>query len=292
MSSSTHHRHGDSKRHERARRILSFFLFLTVSLLSLSVCIRASFVSKGAIVNTLTSDTYVQGEYNSIKDYAHDLCDECSLPYDSVDKVITFDSVYKIQKAYINGILSASNEYTETTYKDYIADLGKSIKKETLLMLKQKNIDFYGKPDKAAARFSDYITKYVTKVTELAFTNIVKTVVTFGSVASIIAIAVFVVIATVFVLFIVSIGKKLYRAVRDIAYSFYAASLLNLLLVSGVSVVKHYKHLWLYPLYFSNAILEYVSRCIASVGVSSAVLFVIGIALTTAVWCMKRNENS
>lgn len=286
-----HHHHGDTKKQKTLRKILAFFLFLTVSLLSLTVCVRLSFVSKSAIVNTLTSDAYVQGVYNSVLDYSHDLCDECSIPYDSVDEVITYDAVYKIQKAYFYGILSVSEEFTQTTYQDYINDVGKNINTSTLAIIKEQSITVSGKVSDRVNQFSEKIENYVKSVTELSFTDYVDTIVSVGGIASIIAMAALLLIAVVLALLIVSIGKKLYRALRDMAYSFYAAALLNIILVFGVLAVEHFKTLVLYPRYLSAAIMDYVNNCLSSVALSSAGLFIIGIVITTAVWCLKRNEN-
>ena len=291
-NSSHHHRHGDLTKQKRARRILAFFLFLTVSLLSLTVCVRLSFVSKSAIADTLTSDTYVQGVYKNVSDYAHDMCDECSIPYDSVDSVITYDSVYQVQKAYFYGLLSVTEEFTDSAYKDYIANIGSDLETSTLSMLREQNIPVEGRAKEKVNLFAEKITQYITEVSELSFTNYIDAIVSFGSIASIVAMIGLFLLATVLVLFIVSIGKKLYRALRDIAISFYAAALLNIVLIFGVQAVKHFKTLLLYPRYLSDAIMEYVNNCIASVAVSSAVLFVIALAITTVVWTMKRNENS
>ena len=280
-----------SAKHERARRILAFFLFLTISLLSLSLCVRVSFVSKSSIVNTFMSDTYIQGEYNSINNYARDLCDECSLPYECVSGTVTYDAVYKIQKAYINGILSANDEYTETTYKDYIENLKKDVKASTLSVIKEQKIDTYGKASEGAEKFAQKIADYTAKTTELAFAGRVDAVSSFLRIATIVAAAVLLLVAVIFVLFILSIGKKPYRAIRDIAYSFYAAALLNIILVSGVKVLEHFKTLVLFPRYLSAALMEYVNACVSGVGISAAALFVIGLVLTTVVWSLKRNDS-
>lgn len=291
-SSSHHHRHGDTAKQKKARKILAFFLFITVSLLSLTVCVKVSFVSKNAIANTLTSDTYVQGVYNSVKEYSHDLCDECSIPYDSVDSAITYDSIYQVQKSYFYGLLAVNQEYTDTAYKDYISNIGEELKSSTRAMIKQQKIPVDGKLSENIELFADNITQYITEVCELSLGDYVKTIVSFGSVASIAGMIILFLIATVLVLFIISIGKKPYRALRDISYSFYAAALLNIILIFGVKAVEHFKSLLLYPRYLSDAIMEYVSNCLASVAVSSAVLFVIAVAITTAVWTMKRNDNN
>ncbi len=274
------------------RRILAFFLFLSISFLSLMLCVRTSFVSKSAIINTFTSDTYVSGVYKSVYDYAHDLCDECAIPYDSIDETVSYNSVYRIQKAYYNGILSASEDYTDTTYTDYIATLGKDLEDSTLSMLKKYNISTAGNTEKDVKQFSKKITDYLTGVTRLKFTDRLSSVLSFAQTASLIAAAAVFLLALVLALFVVSIGTKLYRALRDIAVSFFAAGLMNILLVVGVEAVKHFKRLLLYPLYFSQALTEYVDKCIFSVGVSSAVLFFTGLIVAAVVWRLNRNENN
>lgn len=290
--SSSKHRQGETIAQKRARRILAFFLFLTFSLLSLSLCVRFAFVSKNAILSAMTSDAYVSGATKSAVDYSHDLCDECGIPYDSVDKNVNYDIIYSIQKAYYGGILNSSAEYTDTTYQDYIQNLGKNLKKSTLSMLSEQNIETAADKEKAVDKFVGNITSYVTEITEIPYAGMLKTLVTVGGIAALVAAAVFAVIALVLILIIVSIGSKIHRALREIAFSLYAASLLNILLVGGVEIVKLFKTLVLYPLYLGEAVMNYVNGCLVSVGWSSFALFLCGAVLTSVVWIINKNENS
>lgn len=291
-SSKHHHHHSETGGQKKARKILAFFLFLVISGLSLSLCLRGSVVSKGAVIDALTSDTYVSGVYKSVTDYSRDLCDECSIPYDGVDKAVTYDKIYKIQEAYYNGLFSASDSFTETTYQDYIATLGEDLNKATAETVKAYNLKVEGDSKKACAAFSKKVTDYVYSVTELSLTNSLKAVVTMGGIATVAAAIGFALIALVLILIIVSIGSSTYRALRNISHSLYASALLNILLVLGVTGVKHFKTLVLYPDYLSKAIMQYVNNSLLSVSVSSAFLFILALCLTAVVWNIKKNENS
>lgn len=304
MSHSTHsakhrsshrskNRSGATTKTQKAwRRVLAFVLFLTLTALSLFICVRTTFISKSSLIGIFTDADYVTAAQGELLDYAHDLCDACGVPYDSVDNAISVDKISEIKEAYIAGLLGASQEYTQTTYQDLIVALGDDIETQTKAMMKNRNIHTDDTVSNPAGAFADKIEEHLTEATELPHAEQLSTALNLAKTGSLAAVIFLAVLALILALIVVSIGTTRYRAVRYLAYASLSAALLDFLLVGGVQIVKQVKTLVLYPLYLSDALMRYVNRCLMSVSLSGGVLLLLAAVIMCIVWKMDRDSNN
>ena len=283
MSTKRHHSSESGGEHY-GRSFLAFVLFLTLSLLSLSLCVRFYFITPQSMVKIFVNEEYVTALRDDVTEYSHDLCRACMLPEDAIDEAITYESLYDIENAYISGALGASREFTKSTYEDNVAELAGSIKDTVNTVIKDKNISVDEKQKNGADDVSELVSEYLLKRIEIAHIDMLETVINVGKLATTIGIAALTVLAVVLILIIISIGSKRYRALRSVIHSLTAAAVLNLILIGGVEIVKQFKSLVLYPTYVADAFMRYVSRCEGAVGVSALGLFTAAFMLMVVVW--------
>ena len=294
MSSSRHHHSSaESKSQKFWRSFLAFMLFLSVSALSLTLCVRMYFINDSTVADIFCNRQYVQAVQNDVLDFAEDLSDLALLPTDGVDEVITYDTIYEIENAYAHGVLGNSEQFTATTYQDYIADLNEELLQKMDEMIAKDQIRIDSVAQDAEQQYVDNITNYLQYRVEFPFMDKLATVVNIARTATLVAAAVFGVLSFLLILIVPSIGErsKQYRAVREIAYAFLSAGLLNLCLAGGVEIVKHMKTLVLYPTYLSDSIMRYVNSCIGVVCISSAALLLCALVIITIVWKIKRKNT-
>ena len=292
MSSSSSHNHtAESKGVIFARNFLAFALAMSLSLFSLFCCVRFAFVTPNSIVKIFANEQYVTALRNDVTDYAHDICRGSMLPEDTLDETISCEMLYDIVEAYISGAVSASQEFTKTTYEDTASELKKNMQTAIETVIKEQNLTVDSKQKNGAAELSGYVNDYILERIQIAHIDMLETVVNVGSIVSVIGMIVSVIISIVLILIIISVGEKRYRSVRYIVHSLNAAALINLSLILGVQIVKHFKSLVLYPTYVADAFLAYVDRCENAVGVSVIALFFAAFILTGIVWKLSRDSK-
>ncbi len=294
MSRSTHHHHHtvhENKTVKFWKSFLAFILFLSLAATSLSACARLVMVSPNSFIKLFCNEEYIASLQADIKEYAFDACDSSSLSYDCVDEAISFGTLYQIEKAYISGAMEADEEFTATTYQDYIAKLGKTIQETTAEVMEKQNITAEETVSDGADLFAQRITDYVTQRVEFPLMNQLQAVVNIGKIGSTVAIVFFAVLSLLLVLIIMTFKTKKYRSLREVVYALLAASLLDGSLVAGVALVGGVKDLVLYPTYLADAVMAYISSCMLSVGLAAIVLFVVALILMTVIWKIKRDNN-
>ena len=292
MSSKKHHHSSAETKGERvARSFLAFALALAVALLSLFCCIKFSFTSPKAVSGIFVNDKYVNALRADVTDFSHDICKASMLPEDVLDSEISYDAVYGIVNSYIKGSLGTSQEFTKTTYEDNLESLEAALTKKLNDEIDKNSLEVDKKQKNGAKEISSFIGDYLLERLQITHVSALETVINIGNIAGIIGMAVLAVIALVLTLLIISIGPKRYRAIRSVIHAVNAAALIDLSLIAGVQIVKHFKSLVLYPQYVADAFLTYVNRCEDAVGISSLVLFSISLILMAVVWKLNRDSK-
>lgn len=293
MSQSNHHHAThESKSVKFWKSFLAFLLFLSLTVTSLCVCARLVIISPNSFIKLFCSEAYVAALQEDIKEYAFDACDSSSLSYDCLEEVISFGTVYQIEKAYIAGAMETDEEYTPTTYQDYIAKLGTTIKETATTVMEQQGITAEETVPDGIDLFAQRITEYVTKRVEFPLMNQLQAAVNVGKIGSTVAAIVFGVLSLLLVLIIMTFKTKKYRSLREVVYALLAACLLDCSLIGGVALVGCVKDLVLYPAYLANAVMAYIGSCLLAVGLAAAVLFVVALILMTVIWKIKRDNNA
>lgn len=294
MSSARHsdkNKIASSKSQNITKNITAFFLFLVIAALSLSVCLKISFLNPVKHTEIFTNQDYVTSLYEDVKEYSYDLCLQSSIPADAVDEVITYSNVFDIEEAYAQGQTGISVEYTQTTYEDRLKEFSENLSSSLKKTVKQYSLSNEKDAEKGAKEFAQRVTSYLKNKVEFVYMDKLVTIQNLGKTISVVLIVIFAILALVLALVVFSVSDKRYRALRSISHSFIAASLLQLLFVSGVQIIKQVKSLVIYPLYLSESVMKFINSCVLSVGISAFVSFVISMVLITVVWKLKRNEK-
>lgn len=294
MSKTKKRRHHSSETKTQAfwRSFFAFLLFLSLTATALFTCILTNFVNDSSIIKLFTDSEYISSMQQDIVRYGYDTADAANIPSDSVDSVITYDSVARIEKAFVAGSLGAGEEYTPTTYLDYIDKLKEELDDSTQDMLNAYNIEIDENAENATEKYADQIINYLKKKIEFKYMDRLSSVTNLGKTVSIGGIVVFALLSIVFILIVISIGSKKYRSIRELSYSLSASGIMCFVLILGVRLVGHFKSLVLYPAYLSDAVMKYVERCMMSVGVAGGILLALSLLLAITVWRIKHDKSS
>lgn len=290
-SRSTSKSSSETKGQSIGRKTVAFFLFLTMVALSMCLCAQQCFLNSNKYAEIFSNEQYIGGLYQDVLEYSCDMCEYNAIPKDSVEQTITYESVKGIATAYAYGNLTASQQFTETTYLDKIDELEQQLVKATNKMLKDSGISESKGVENGVEGFAEDITDYLGEKVNFVYMDKLKTVSNIGKTASVAGIIVFSIVALVLVLTIISIGNKKYRSVRAVAYALIASGELQLLSVLGVELIKRYKTLVIYPSYLCDSIMNFVNNGILTVFASAMLSLFASLILTVAVWKLKRNQK-
>jgi hypothetical protein len=293
MSSTRHHSSStaDTKKQMISRNIVSFFLFISIVALSLSICAKVCFVNSDKYAQILTNQKYVNALYDDILQYSYDVCDESSIPRDSVDEIITYTNIYNIDEAYAYGNLTNVPQYTQTTYDDRITQLKSDLIDSTTQMIKDNKLKVDSSRSEGVNSFALKISDYVRSKVEFKYMDKAQTIVNFGKTISVVLIVIFTILSVVLALVTFSIGKKNYRGLRAIAYSFNASAILQFGFVLASLIIKQVKTLVIYPTYLCDSIMSFVNSSILCVTVSACISIGAMLVIATVVWKLKRSEK-
>lgn len=283
--------YSDTKAQKAGRNIIAFFLFLSIVALSMSVCAKVSFLNSEKYAQIFTNQKYVDSLYNDVRQYAHDICKECSIPTDSVDEVITYSSIYDIEEAYALGNLANAPQYTQTTYDDRINELKETLAQSTDKMLKECRLDVDGSQSEGVNAFTLKISDYVRNRVEFQYMDKLETIANIGKTVCIVMIVIFTVLTVLLALIAFSVGNKKYRGLRAVAYSFNASAVLQFGFVLAMQVIKQFKTLVIYPTYLCDSVMSFVNSSIFSVAISACISIGISLIIAVTVWKLKRNEK-
>lgn len=293
MSSKHHKHHRSSSRSETkkmsvSRKIVAFFLFVSLLVLSSSACVKAVVLNPNEIATALTSSEYTNALYLDAQQYSYDMCDKCSVPREIVDDAINFSSVKEINDAYIIGNITKSEGFTASTYSDKLDELNENMAQSLSAKLQKNNINA---SDAQIKEFSQNINDYLRKIVEIEYISKLQAVTNVGTVGLIVMIVTSAIFVLIFAGSILSIGKKLYRKIRTISFSFIATGIVNFILVLGVEIVKKTKELYIFPTYLCDAAMRYVEDSKNVFVGAGMAAFVVAIILVTIAWKMKRDDK-
>lgn len=292
-----HHRHHKSQASEtksmsNSRKVLSFILFVLIFTLSVTTCLKVVVLNPKEFAGCLTDKNYSNSLFLDAQQYAYDLCDKCSIPRDCVDDEITYNSIYAINQMYVVGNLCKDERFTKSTYSTELDALAGRLEKSVEAKLKAENIDINDAQIKSGVKnFSQQVVDYVAEITEIEFIEQLQTLTNIGKVALIALIVVSALFSLITILAIISIGKKKYRSIRAISYSFIATGFLNFILVLGVGIIEKTKSLYIFPTYLCDAAMNYVSNCVGAFFGAGVASIAVALILTTVGWKLKRDDK-
>lgn len=292
--SSKHHKHchsssvSETKSMSITRKVLAYFLFVSLLVLSVSTCTKTVVLNQNEIAQVLTDKQYSNELYLDAQQYAYDLCDNCSVPREVVDNALGFSAVKDINDSYIYGNLCNDERYTNTTYQEKLKSFNDALFESVKEELKANNINFNNSQIKT---FSQKIVDYLTKIIEIEYISQLQTITNVGKAGLIAMIVISAIFVLIFAGSILSIGKKKYRSVRAISYSFITTGIVDLIFVIGVEIVKKTKELYIFPTYLCESAMRYVEDSKNVFVGASMAAFVVAIILVTVAWRLKRDDK-
>ncbi len=269
--------------------LLSFLLFIALSVLSLSICFKAYIINPNTFSNVLTDRQYIVALCDDIKEFATDESKKCYISDDFVDSVINYDTVYDIEASFIHSSLGTSNAYSSDAYQSNLNAFQDKLKKAIDTEIKAQGVSPAVKD--GSTKLSQSITAYAKEKTEFVYIDQLQTTLNLSN-ALVTVVAVISAIMTV-ILAVVLFFKhsKRYRSLRLILFSVQASALFNFAMVLAVAFVRLIKDLVIYPTYLCSAIMSYVGMSMLVVSLSGLVLVIASLILITAIWRLKRGKD-
>lgn len=284
MSKHRHHR----KSHF-GQYVLTFLLFLMISVLSLSLCASAFITNPNTFAGIFTSEEYITGLHNDIVTYAKDECKKASVPDTFVESTISYDLVYEMEASYIKKALNTSDAYSKDAFESNVESLQDKLKDAVEKELKAQGMKSSVKD--GSTKFAQSITDYASKKAQFRYIDKLQAVLNVSKVLNIVM-SVASGILAVFLLIFVFLGRsKRYRSLRNICYAFESAALFDFVMVGAVGVVKATKDLVIYPTYLCSAIMSYVNKSMLTVFTAGLILVFISIIITVVIWRIKRGNE-
>lgn len=286
------HSKEENKSVDTSRKIIAFFMFITVFIFSACACGKTVVLNTNVMTDCLTEKEYVQALFLDVQQYAYDLCDECSIPRNAVDDSINANTVSEVNEAYVVGNFCNTEKYSTTTYQDKLEELNVEISKSVSQNLKENKIEFSdSQGENSVNKFAGRITDYLQKIVEIEYASKLQATANVGSAGLVGGMIFSAIMLLILALAEFSIGRKKYRSLRAVSYSFISAGILNFILVLGVEIVKLTKSLVIYPTYFRDAILVFVEKSENSFAIAGLITFVLAIITITIGWRLKRDDR-
>lgn len=262
------------------RQILSFILFVAITLIVLASCTRAVALDRIRIENAFTSNICVSGVRDNLIDYAKDTYARNGLDRQNLDSIFDYNDIKEVVKAYIACNLHSSVGYNEDTYNDLIKDIVSAYTDDLNKQIKSN--------DAAVKELSSSFESYVKEEIALGAIDSIEKILNVGSVASLVIciVGVFFAVSSALILFF--IGNKRYRNIRAIGNSLMSAGIFNILFVLMAVITLKIKHIDIYPQYLADIFAKHFSVFTNSIMSISGILIIFAIIIYTIVWKMKK----
>jgi hypothetical protein len=253
---------------------------------------RITVLNEAKIKSVFTGTQYINVLYEDIHNYSKDLCIKCSIPENSADEGVTYENISEIQEAFTLGNLVLDEMYSESTYLDMIERMNGDIVSSINNSIQQNNIVVdESQISSGTQTIADSITEYFKGRVEFKYTSFVQSVLNVSNTITTVGIVLFSILSVAFLLLTISLTDKKYHATRSVAFSFLAASGLNLILVIFVGIVGIFKDLVIYPGYFCETVMRYINSCVSTFLIEGLLLFIIGLSISAVTWRYKREKE-
>lgn len=282
-------KHRNNVKNTKGQFVLSFLLFVSLAVLSLSICAKAYFVNPSSFSAMVTSRDYISALHEDIVEFAYDECEQCSVPSDFVDKAISYDSVYRLESSYIHSALGTSDAYSNEAFDSNLEDMAEKIKDGVNADLKAQGLR--SGVTNGSDMLASSITSYAREKVSFAYLDKVQALYNVGGILLIVLIALSAIFAVIFGAMLNISKTKPYQTLRMVAYSFEASALFNFVMVLAVAIVRITKDLVVYPSYLCSALMDFVGKSMLTVTISGLAQAMIALAIITAVWVLKRGNE-
>lgn len=291
-----HHRHSrseDTKREIILKYILSFVVFIFMTVLSLLICAESVALNPVFLEKSFTAYEYTAELYKNIDDFSSGACKKYNIDDCAVKKVVTFKAVKSINDAYVSEKLETVGEFDDETYDFFIGNLKSELKIELERQMKsnvvepEKAVDFESGID---ALIND-IVSYINSAVGVSHMDKLHSITSVADTALKIVCQIAAVIIGALIVIVSYIGEKRYRGVRYVAYSFGAVSLINAVFAVIVSIYFKSTDFVFYPIYLNYALENHVNYLILALFCAFISAFSAFTVLLAVCWKLKRKNK-
>ena len=268
------------------RTLLSFALFCTIVLLSLSVCGKTVWFNKSLIEQSFQSYDYVESVKSSTVEYVNDVYLRNGLDNKNIKDIITYDQIKEIVKAYVSSTIGAGTEYNETTYSEDIDNICNAIEKDINTQVKEKQLQSNGK---AVGEIKKTVNEFINSEIEID-TGELKSSLNMLRIADIVVLCVSLFFTVSFALILVFLGDsaRRYRSIRAVGVSCYSAGVFNIILSIVLTIIFSIKKIDIFPIYLRNVVMDYINTCILSIVFAAVILLFVGIVASVLIWKIRK----
>lgn len=283
MSSKLH----DSRKDFVSRKILSFFLFLSLILLSISCVLKGAIINPTMIENRFTSFSVISSFRQDVITYTKDSFLKNGLNDENIDDIISQAKAQNILKAFAAGEFKSKAGYTSESSKQEVDNLCNDIKAE---IKKQAELSGFDDNEQAAENQTQVIKEFINKQLVIPGTKYIETALNVGKIGVSIFVAVSVFLVLVFGSMLFFTGKREYRSIRSIGVSFCSAGLTDVFASIIAAIIFGIKSIDIYPLFIKKALDSYISTSIGALCACGGCLILITLVLLAVSWKLKRER--
>ncbi len=283
MSSKLH----DSRKDFVNRKILSFFLFLSLILLSVACVLKGAVINGNMIENRFTSFSVTSSFRQDVITYTKDSFLKNGLNDENIDDIISQAKAQNIVKSFAAGEFKSKAGYTAESSKQEVDSLCNDIKAEIKNQVKLSGFD---ENEQAVENQTQIIKDFINKQLSIPGTKYIETALNVGKIGVNIFVAVSVFLVLVFGSMLFFTGKREYRSIRSIGVSFCSAGLADIFASIIAAIIFSIKSIDIYPLFIKKALDSYISTSIGAVCACGGCLLLITLVLLAVSWKLKRER--
>lgn len=284
-------KHLTQKQIDTKRKYLSFFLFICMALFSICCCLKISVFNTNHIVDALIDSTYINALQDDIHEYATDVCLKSGIGTDSVDEVITYQTVHNIENSYISSLLNASDQFNDYAFEENTAQLKQDLIDSTKDMLTLSGVEITGEMQNNIDLFATEICDYAVDRIEYSTGDLLVDIVNIASSGLTIIIAVLAIIIVLATISLLSTGNTYYRNMRFLAYSLIGATILDSAVVALIAVITTIKPPALQPSYVAQAMINYIDQTVFDLSMTALGALCVSLFVVTMTWRLKRDQQ-
>lgn len=283
MSSKLH----DTKSDFIGRKILSFFLFLSLVLLSIACVAKGAIINGNMIENKFTSYAAVSALRQDIITFTKDGFLKNGLNDENINDIISQAKVEAVAKSFAASEFKSKTGYTKESSKQDVAALCNEIKSEIVKQVKASGFEYN---EKAVNTQVQKIDEFINAQLVMPGSKYIETAFNVGKIGVNIFVAVSVFLTLVFGSMLFFTGKREYRSIRSIGVSFCSAGIADLFASIIALIIFSIKSIDIYPMFIKNAIDSYISTSIGAVAACGACFILITLVLLAISWKLKRER--
>ncbi len=279
----------ETKGFKLLRSILSFFLFASVVLFSVSLNMKTEVFSLDDIEEKFTSNKYVSSLREDVIEYANDLYAFNGLDTENTEDALQYRLFEQGCEAYFGFYISARAHYNEDSYKEYVDDIVEAFDEDFSAKLERAGVDYTEEQvELVESSFENYVNNRLT----LSHLEDLRTVNNLGSVGSTVALSVSIFAIFFFSIVLYFIGDKFrrYRSYRAICVAFASAGLYDIILTITALIIFKFKTIDIFPLYLRERVMEYIYHYLLCLSVTGFAVLFFAIIFAVGAWKIRKGD--